>query len=361
MGSSVPQHRIPQGKIGAFMKRHMALDEKRMRWTDLLVRQSGIGYRHSVVPDYGRDPEDFEFYPRNQSLDPFPSVGMRMEYYRRHALPLAAAAARKCLSTAGVEPSGITHLVVVSCTGMYAPGLDIDLVKELGMAGSVSRTCIHFMGCYAAFNALKVAASAVVADPSARVLVVCVELCSIHFQKSGTDGSNLLTNMLFADGASASLVEAEKPAGRPSLALLDFASALFPEGEKDMTWEIADSGFAMKLTGRVPEILGKEAGAVFKKLCAGWTEKGNPVRHYAFHPGGPRVLEALERAWGLTAADNRWSYEVLREFGNMSSATLFFIFGKLLGKGELSDGDLVLSAAFGPGLTCESALMAVAV
>ncbi len=361
LGSSVPAFRFSQEEIGGFMKRHMALDERESRLVDRLVRQTKIDSRYSVIPDYGREPSGFEFYPRNQVLDPFPGVGQRMQYYRSHALPLARAAALQCLGKASVDAAAITHLVVVSCTGMYAPGLDIDLIGDLGMHSAIARTCVNFMGCYAAFHALKMAASAVRADPSARVLIVCVELCSLHFQKDGPAGSRLLTNMLFGDGASAALVEGEKAGDTPALRLLDFASDLFPEGEEDMTWEIADTGFAMKLTARVPGILKSGVKSVFDRLLEKEEYSKKQVSHYVFHPGGPRVLEALEKALGIGVEANRLAYEVLREYGNMSSATLFFILQRLSEGGGLEDGDLVLSAAFGPGLTCESALMSVAV
>ncbi len=361
LGSSVPAFRFSQEEIGGFMKRHMVLDKKGSRVIDRLVKQTKIDFRYSVIPDYGREWPGFEFYPCNQALDPFPGVGQRMQYYRSHALPLAGSAASHCLEKASVDPADVTHLIVVSCTGMYAPGLDIDLVRTLGMRTTVTRTCVNFMGCYAAFHALKIAASAIAADPSARVLIVCVELCSLHFQKDGPAGSALLTNMLFGDGASAALVEGEKKGGAPALKLLDFASDLFPEGIEDMTWEIADAGFAMKLTGRVPEILKKGVKNVFDRLLEKEEYGMKPVSHYVFHPGGPKVLEVLEKALGIGEYDNRRAYEILREYGNMSSATLFFILQRLSEDSDLQDGDLVLSAAFGPGLTCESALMSVAV
>ncbi len=361
MGSSVPAFRFSQREIGDFLKRYMMLGEKGGRLADRLVRQTKIDFRYSVIPDYGKESPDFEFYPRNEALDPFPGVGQRMQYYRSHALPLANAAALRCLENASAHAAGITDLIVVSCTGMYAPGLDIDLVRTLGIPPTVTRTCVNFMGCYAAFHALKIAAAAIAADPSARVLIVCVELCSLHFQKDGPAGSNLLTNMLFGDGASAALVEGEKKAGAPALRLLDFASDIFPEGEEDMTWEIADAGFAMKLTGRVPEILKAGVKRVFDRLLEKAGYRMEEVDHYVFHPGGPRVLEVLEKVLGIGEYDNRRAYEVLREYGNMSSATLFFILQRLSESGDLRDGDLVLSAAFGPGLTCESVLMSVAV
>ncbi|GAA4440324.1 type III polyketide synthase [Ravibacter arvi] len=360
LGVSVPPHRFSQAGVGGFMKRHMLLDEKLGRWVDLLVKQSKINFRHSVIPDYGTGTGGYQFFPNNESLTPFPGVSARMKAYKQHALPLAVSAAEKCMRSAG-GTGEITHLIVVSCTGMYAPGLDVGLVGALGLPGSVSRTCINFMGCYAAFNALKVASAIVGADDRARVLLVCVELCSLHFQKESAETNHLLTNMLFADGASAALVEAVPSSGKPSFAVVDYASDLFPEGKDEMTWEISDFGFAMKLTGHVPEVLRNGVGGVLERLLQANNTGMGEVRHFAFHPGGPRVLEVLEKACNISPSANRWAYETLRDFGNMSSATLFFVLQKIMENEVIKAGDLVLSAAFGPGLTCESALLRVTV
>lgn len=355
LGTSVPPHRFPQASIGEFMKKYMVLDDKRRRWVDQLVLQSQIRFRHSVIPDYGKNFEDFTFYPNNPELSPFPGVGRRMAYYKEKALPLAVEAANACLNNADTEVRTITHLIVVSCTGMYAPGLDIELVQTMGMRGNVERTCINFMGCYAAFNALKVAATITQANPDARVLIVCVELCSLHFQKEGADTSNLITNMLFGDGASAALIEGKKKEGKLTLAMINFASDLIPEGASDMTWEISDFGFVMNLTNKVPSMLSKGVESVFKQL----NDQNVYIDHYVFHPGGPRVLEALQAACHLENAALNGSYEILKEYGNMSSATLFFILQRLIRNAGVKSGEYILSAAFGPGLTCESALLRV--
>lgn len=357
LGTSVPGHRISQDRIGMFMKRHMILDETMGRWVDRLVKQSRIDFRHSVVGDYGREPNEFSFYPASEDLEPFPQVGKRMDYYKGNAVELSRAAVLECLDESDVSAGEVTHLITVSCTGMYAPGLDIDLIQQLGLQPTVERTCINFMGCYAAFNALKVAASITAAAPEAKVLVVCVELCSLHFQKQGAGSSHLLSNMLFGDGASCVLVEHHTKKNKPSLALLNFSSDVFPEGKSEMTWDISESGFVMKLTSEVSDVLKAGVKRVFSRLLEkegyGW----NDLRHFAFHPGGPRVLGVMEETCGLTEHDNRWAYEVLRNYGNMSSATVFFILQRLWKSGALENGDLLLSAAFGPGLVCESGLM----
>jgi predicted naringenin-chalcone synthase len=185
IGTALPPHRLAQPVIADFMARALELDADGTRKLRALYRVSGIEHRYSVLPDYGRTLGDYEFFPNTPGLEPFPSVSPRMAAYRREALPLAVAAAQDSLRQApGIEATSLTHLITVSCTGMYAPGLDIELVQALGLRHDVRRTCVNFMGCYAAVNALRLADSMVRADPAARVLVVSVELCTLHFQKS---------------------------------------------------------------------------------------------------------------------------------------------------------------------------------
>src|SRR5690606_31537769 len=178
LGTSVPPHRFPQASIGELMKKYMVLDNKRRRWVDQLVQQSQIRFRHSVIPDYGKNFEDFTFYPNNPELSPFPGVGRRMAYYKEKALPLAVEAANACLNNADTEVRTINHLIIVSSIGMYANCLSNGLVINIGMRRNVVSTCINFSSCYVAFIALKLAAVIKPANPDARVLIVCVELCT---------------------------------------------------------------------------------------------------------------------------------------------------------------------------------------
>ncbi|MBU1822856.1 MAG: type III polyketide synthase, partial [Bacteroidetes bacterium] len=206
LGTAVPAHQIEQNRIADFMAKAMglnAVDERRLR---ALYRSTRIRQRHSVLPDYGRSNGDFSFYPNTPGLEPFPTVQQRMVAYRQHAVVLAEEAIRDCLNNTPVSPDKITHLITVSCTGMYAPGPDIELIGRLGLQSTVHRIAVNFMGCYGAFNGLKTAVALVKADPSARVLLVCVELCTLHFQKKNEE-DHLLANALFSDGAAAVLLE----------------------------------------------------------------------------------------------------------------------------------------------------------
>ncbi len=361
IGTATPPHRLAQPTIAGFMAEALELDAGGTRKLRALYRVSGIEHRHSVLADYGRDNGTYEFFPNTPGLEPFPSVGLRMAAYRREALPLALAAVRDSLRQApGIEAASLTHLITVSCTGMYAPGLDIELVTALALPPSVRRTCVNFMGCYAAVNALRLANDICRADPAARVLVVSVELCTLHFQKSH-DPDHLVSNALFSDGAAACLVLGQPlPGPTPWLALQAFHCGLAPEGVRDMAWHIGDFGFEMTLSGYVPALIERGIGQLTADLLKDLPVRREEIRHFALHPGGRKILEAIEKALGLSRDDNRYAYQVLRDYGNMSSATVLFVLRELLAAATPADnGAPVLSCAFGPGLTMEAMLLKI--
>ena len=363
IGTANPVHRIAQPQIAGFMARALAFGEDDTRRLRALYRVSGIEHRFSVLPDYGRAPGDYTFFPNTPTLEPFPSVGQRMAVYRREALPLATEAVRDCLrQVPDVAPASITHLVTVSCTGMYAPGLDIELVQALGLRPDVRRTCVNFMGCYAAVNAIKLADAFCLADAGARVLIVSVELCTLHFQKSPEE-NHLVSNALFGDGAAACLVLAQPlPNQAPSLGLRAFHCGLEPDGHDDMAWHINDFGFEMTLSSYVPKLIQRGIRHLTDGLLASLPVQLADIRHFAIHPGGRRILETIEAELGLTRADNRHAYRVLRDFGNMSSATVLFVLRDVLAAAVPADhGAPVLSFAFGPGLTMEAMLLEISI
>lgn len=355
IGSATPSHVLAQSSIADFMVHAMRLGQDDARKLRTVFRASGIEKRHSVIEDYGRT-ADFTFFENSSSMEPFPSTRRRLELYRRHALALSLDAVHHCLDRVpDLRRDAITHLVVVSCTGMYAPGLDIDLVKALGLNSSIARTCINFMGCYAAFNALRLASAACQADPGAKVLIVCTELCSIHFQKENTD-DNLLANALFADGSAAVLFEASPRKGI-TLELEESHCELATEGEHDMTWTVGDLGFEMRLSSYVPDIIRSGIRNLTRSLLAKIRRQPSDISFYAIHPGGKKILETIESELGMSKDQNRYAYQVLRNFGNMSSPTVLFVLQALCQDLRPEDDQKrILSFAFGPGLTLESAL-----
>jgi predicted naringenin-chalcone synthase len=361
IGTATPPHRLAQPVIADFMARALELDAANTRKLRALYRVSGIAQRYTVLPDYGRADGEYEFFPNTPGLEPFPSVRPRMAAYRREALPLALAAAQDSLSQAPeIAADSLTHLITVSCTGMYAPGLDIDLVQALGLRLNVQRTCVNFMGCYAAVNALRLADSICRAEPTARVLVVSVELCTLHFQKSH-EPDHLVSNALFGDGAAACLVLGQPlPAPTPHFALRGFHCGLEPEGTKDMAWHIGEFGFEMTLSGYVPALVERGIGQLIAGLLHQLPVQLADIQHFALHPGGRKILEAIEKALNLSKEDNRYAYQVLHDYGNMSSATVLFVLRELLAATTPADaGKPVLSCAFGPGLTLEAMLLEI--
>lgn len=357
-GLANPAHRISQSVIADFMVAAMQMDDHEARKLRAVYRASGIETRYSVLEDYSRA-DNFTFYTNTPGLEPFPTTGQRMELYRRHAADLSETAARQCLARRkDVHADQITHLIVVSCTGMYAPGLDIDLIIRLGLRTNIKRTCINFMGCYAAFNALKLASSFCDADAGARVLIVCTELCSIHFQKGKTE-DNIIANALFGDGSAAVLVDG-KPAKGVNLQPVSFYCDLARNGEKDMAWSVGDAGFEMKLSSYVPEIIRTGIRDLTTKLLEGNGTSLEDIAYYAIHPGGRKILEVIEGELGMTNKQNENAYRVLKEFGNMSSATVLFVLADVWKNLNGVDSNRkIMSFAFGPGLTMESMLLAV--
>lgn len=354
-GTALPSHRFDQVQIAGFMADALRMSADNRRRLNALYRSTKISSRYSVLPDYGKKNGDFSFYPNTPDLEPFPGVGQRMALYKLSAPELASEAILDCLKDAEVDLSSITHLITVSCTGMYAPGLDIELITRLGLPPSLRRVAVNFMGCYGAFNGLKTAAAFVKADPTAKVVMVSVELCTIHFQKKDEE-DHLLANALFADGAAAVLIEGTK--GKfGGLELVDFDCALSPDGKEDMAWNIGDFGFEMKLTPRVPELIKKGFPDLVDRLLQKNDAVRGDVSHYAIHPGGRRILEVVENVLDLPSSINKIAYEVLARHGNMSSATILFILKTIWEQRGVHNEALVVAAAFGPGLTTEMALL----
>ncbi len=358
IGTANPRHQIKQTAIAEFMVQAMDLNEEDGRRLRAISRASGIETRHSVLSDYGKK-EDFDFFPNSADFAPLPSTAQRLVLFREHSLTLSIDAIAHCLSgLIGFDKKSITHLVVVSCTGMYAPGLDIDLVKALGLPSHVQRMCINFMGCYAAFNALKLADTYCQVQADAKVLVVCTELCSIHFQKANT-ADNLLANSLFADGSAAVLVES-RPRKGLNLKPVSFYCDLALEGEHDMAWTVGDVGFEMHLTAYVPEVIRSGIKNLTTALLERITKNFDDVNYFAIHPGGRKILESIEQELGITRQQNKFAYQVLKKYGNMSSPTVLFVLKELSNQlNGVDDKKTILSFAFGPGLTLESMVLEI--
>lgn len=364
IGTSVPVHKIKQEQLCRFMESAATLDRKERLMFRMIFNSSGIETRHTVVDDFSKPKGEFSFFANSDSLEPAPLISKRMQLFQEHALKLCVAAIDDCLSQlSNLSRKKITHIVTFSCTGMYAPGLDVELVETLGLDANVERTCINFMGCYAAFNALKNAYHIVRSEPGANVLLVGVELCSLHYINNNVP-DQMLANALFADGASAVLVTAENDIVNTNglnLEMKKFYSEFAYSGRDEMVWNIGDYGFTLKLSAYVPDMIRNGIRGLTEKLFAHCGIKREEVSFYAIHPGGMKILQACEDALQITREHNALSYEVLKNYGNMSSVTVLFVLKEYFKKLTNADkGKNLLSIAFGPGLTMESVVLKVA-
>lgn len=285
------------------------------------------------------------FYARGD----FPDTAARMRRFERYAPGLAQAAVERL--QLGAERDRITHLLITCCTGFSAPGLDLEVVERCKLPTSVERTMIGFMGCYAAINALKLARHIVRSEPSARVLVLNLELCTLHLQET-TDIEQILSFLLFGDGCAACLVSAD-PVGT---ALDSFRAVLVPGTRELITWNIGDFGFDMILSGQVPAAIHDALHEHMREILGGATV--NSIDLWAVHPGGRTVLDAVERAFDLAPPALSASREILRRYGNMSSATVMFVIERLLR--SPARGQTGCAISFGPGLTAETMLFRTA-
>lgn len=254
----------------------------------------------------------------------------------------------------------ITHVITVSCTGFFNPGPDYKIVRALGLNPSVQRYHLGFMGCYAAFPALRAAKSFCEADPEAVVLVVSVELCSLHVRTSNNPDT-IMGSSLFADGAAAAVVTArELPDGAAALELDHFETVLTPVGEDSMAWNIGDHGFEMVLDSYVPKIIDEHIVGALEPLLASAPELQNlpysDIRHWAIHPGGRSILDKVQSKLALSDEQLIPARETLRNYGNMSSATVMFVLKHILEQPAESERERICSMAFGPGLTVETGL-----
>ena len=314
--------------------------------------------------------ENPQFFDPVTGLLLSPSTKVRNDIFATEATKLFIEAAEKAVAAApGIDRSDITHLVTVSCTGFFNPGPDYKIVRALGLNPAVQRYHLGFMGCYAAFPALRAAKSFCDADPEAVVLVVCAELCSLHVRTSN-DPDTIMGSALFADGAAAAVISARNIPGQPALLTLDsFETVLTPVGEEAMAWNIGDEGFEMVLGSYVPHIIDDHViGALEPLLSGDESLRGRPyrdIRHWAIHPGGRSILDKVQSRLELSDEQLVPARETLRNYGNMSSATVLFVIrhildlpadGEDIGAAAPDGGERICSMAFGPGLTVETAL-----
>ena len=323
---------LPEGTIRSLFRR--------------MVRMSAIEHRYSFLQPIETESGNWRDSEDLYATGSFPDTARRMEAFEKFAPQLAACALNKLALTAA-ERKSVTHVIVTSCTGLYAPGLDYDIVNHLGLNPSVERTMIGFMGCYAAINALKAAHHIVRSEPDSVVLILSLELCTLHLQET-TDLEQLLSFLLFADGCAACLVSA-KPTG---LGMQSFLALRIPESSHLITWKIREMGFDMFLSGQVPSTIARAMKETGREITRG--DDPLSMDLWAVHPGGRTVLDAVEKGLGLQPDALCHSREVLARFGNMSSATIMFVLQSLMRTAR--PGQQGCAMSFGPGVTAETML-----
>lgn len=354
IGTALPQYKVSQEDACSMASVYSQAKPRRKEVLQELYRRTGIDSRSTILanePDADR--QKFYLAP-DFSGNGSPGTRSRMAKFEDAVIPLAREACLDALADAGTSAGQITHLVTVSCTGFFAPGLDIGLISSLELAADVGRFNLGFMGCHGALNALRLCQSLVLADANARVLMCCAELCSLHYQY-GSQPDDIVANSIFADGAAAVVISAadESAAGRYALTACHLK--IVQNSLDAMTWKIGDHGFNMTLKATVPDLICEFLPDWLENCLQRNQMSISEIKSWAVHPGGPRILDAVEQSLGLTAQDLSVSRQILKNCGNMSSPTVLFILKELSRQVPLPAPCLLL--AFGPGLTMESALL----
>ena len=361
--TAVPETVMVQSDVRDVFAAQPGLSRLGTRLVGAAFDSSGIETRYTAVKEMTLDAssENPVFFDSAERRILSPSTKVRNEVYAEEGTKLFVAAAGKALAAAeGIEPSDITHVITVSCTGFFNPGPDYKVVRALGLSPAVQRYHLGFMGCYAAFPALRAAKSFCEAEPDAVVLVVAAELCSLHV-RSSNNPDTIVGSSLFADGAAAAVISArEYTATAPALSLDFFETVLTPVGEESMAWNIGDEGFEMVLGTYVPHIIDEHiVGALEPLLARDETlaeKQYKDIEHWAIHPGGRSILDKVEAKLDLKEDQLVPARETLRDYGNMSSATVMFVLKHILDQPFAGQDERICSMAFGPGLTVETAL-----
>ncbi len=360
IATAVPAYRHEQQDILQFMQQAHHLDETDKRKLAFLYRHSGIDVRYSVLPDFSLPPEQSSFAaPAANGDGNMLSIDARLAIYKQEALPLSLQAIEKCLDGL-LSPRDVTHLITVSCTGMSAPGLDLEIIEALELSPGIFRTSVNFMGCYAAVHALKLGKMICDTDAKAKVLIVCTELCTLHFQEHYTP-DNAAAALLFADGCAAVLLGNEHSDNKPVISLEGFCSSIAFKGKQEMAWGISSKGFLMTLSGYVPQLIQEDISGLVQEALQQCNIRQEDIGYWCIHPGGRKIVDTIQQKLQLEPDALCFARTVLQHYGNMSSATILFVLKEIME--HLQRGVAVpariFGVAFGPGLTMETFIASV--
>lgn len=348
IGTALPVHRIEQKDVSARLAQALEHEPDSRRWAKRIFNQCGVETRYSCEPNLLEPVESCRYLPFTQTEN-VPSTAERMAKYKEAAVPLGIQAARQALEDAIVSTSEITHLITVSCTGQFLPGLDVRLIQQLELSPRINRIPLVFQGCAAGLKAIQLANSIVMNDQEAKVLIVCVELCTLHFQPSAKR-DDLFAASFFGDGASASVVGLSGLGRKELFRLGSGHSVLLPDCSEEMIWELGNTGFDLYLSPQIPKLLGLHLGPEVERLLNG----SDLPEIWAIHPGGRGIVDAVQKLYQLSEEQVSYSRNILRDYGNLSSVTILFVLQAIRDdyrkKKEASSG---IALAFGPGLTAE--------
>ncbi|USB31686.1 type III polyketide synthase [Paenibacillus sp. YPG26] len=349
IGTALPVHSIAQSDIAEFIAHSLQDSPDLARFARRVFRSCGVETRYTCEPAFLGSPEECRYLPEGDPSD-IPTTQDRMDTYKREAAPLGLKAAQAAINDAGILPDSITHLITVSCTGQYLPGLDVMLIRQLGLSPRTNRLPLIFQGCAAGLKAIQMARDVVQGAPGSQVLVVCVELCSLHFQPA-KEREALFAASFFGDAAAACVIGSPEPHHRHYLDLGTGYSVLLPDSTEDMTWEVGDTGYDLYLSPRIPKLLGEHLETELASLLEG----DELPELWAIHPGGRGIVDSVEEVMNLTGDQTKYSREILRTVGNVSSVTIIFVLHAM--REDMKSLDQARSEgvamAFGPGLTAE--------
>lgn len=363
--SVVPPHTADVALATAAAQSMSCGSEKEAEMVAKLYRRTGVQTRGSVLLERDETAGHLgqSFYPHASESPRGPTTSQRNERFALDGPRLAVAAGNAAIRSSGCLPSDVTHLITVTCTGFYSPGIDIELIESLNLPVTTERIQIGFMGCHALINAMRTARGLAAADPHACVLIVSVELCSLHYQY-GYDAQRIVSGSLFSDGAAGVIVAGseyevveevvELDPGNSPVQIVATGSCLIPGSRDAMTWTIGDHGFEMTLSASVPALIEEHLRAYLSEWLTRHGESIESIGGWAVHPGGARILTAVQTSLGLSDEQLAISRSTLRDHGNMSSATLGAVLQEF---GEQSIERPWLMLGFGPGLEIEVALL----
>lgn len=334
------------------MQAAYGLNDVDKRKLAFLYHQSAIESRYSVLPDFSEPTNRWGFIPPPDADVEAPDLDRRMAIYQQEAMPLSVKAIEDCIS-GFIDPHQITHLVTVSCTGMSAPGLDLQIAEAMQLPPTIFRTSVNFMGCYAAIHALKLAKMICDSTPGSNVVIVATELCTIHLQQAYTL-DNAASSLLFGDGAAAVLVSNQLHAAN-HISLNSFYSKVALKGKEHMAWQLSTKGFLMTLSSYIPQLIEEDIRILVNEALMNAHLTKADISYWCLHPGGKKIIEAIGKQLNMTDDELCYSRKVLAEYGNMSSPTILFVLKEIMDNraGQLKPAT-VFGVAFGPGLTMET-------